>query len=199
GRSSKIKAFISSKSEWRYCKFTPFSYLFTLFIGESCDIRFGKSKEQTKQLNTATTTTSNNNNNNNNNSNNNNKNASVSVQAMFSKLLGRDVEKSNCHATVSRVSSFQVDMIGQAVFDLMGNLADGRHAPDMVQTKCVLSQPESNSPFHPLPTLILFLTHKRGLDSSLGSGSAPWPRGRGFETQPSTVQAPTGWVGVSIM
>ena len=51
-------------------------------------------------------------------------------------MLGRGVEKSNCHATVSRVSSFQVD-IGQAVFDLMGNLADGRHAPDMVQTKWV--------------------------------------------------------------
>ncbi|GFS27257.1 neurogenic locus notch homolog protein 1 [Elysia marginata] len=34
-------------------------------------------------------------------------------------MLGRGVEKSNCHATVSRVSSFQVD-IGQAVFDLMG-------------------------------------------------------------------------------
>ncbi|GFR84664.1 Cc8L18.2-like protein [Elysia marginata] len=40
-------------------------------------------------------------------------------------MLGRGVEKSNCHATVSRVSSFQVD-IGQAVFDLMGNLADAR-------------------------------------------------------------------------
>ncbi|GFS05944.1 hypothetical protein ElyMa_001211800 [Elysia marginata] len=39
----------------------------------------------------------------------------------------------------------------------------------------------------------------RGLDSSVGSGFAPWPRGRGFETQPSTVRAPTGWVGVSIM
>ncbi|GFR72231.1 Tolloid-like protein 1 [Elysia marginata] len=38
-----------------------------------------------------------------------------------------------------------------------------------------------------------------GLDSSVGSGFAPWPRGRGFETQPSTVRAPTGWVGVSIM
>ncbi|GFR71887.1 DnaJ homolog subfamily C member 25 homolog [Elysia marginata] len=32
-----------------------------------------------------------------------------------------------------------------------------------------------------------------GLDSSVGSGFAPWPRGRGFETQPSTVRAPTGW------
>ncbi|GFS09377.1 hypothetical protein ElyMa_006620000 [Elysia marginata] len=85
---------------------------------------------------------------------------------------GRGVEKSNCHTTVSRVSSFQVD-IGQAVFDLMGNLADGRHTPDTVQTK--------------------------GLDSSVGSGFAPWSRGRGFETQPSTVRAPTGWVGVSIM
>ncbi|GFR83707.1 monocarboxylate transporter 12-like [Elysia marginata] len=29
-------------------------------------------------------------------------------------------------------------------------------------------------------------------DSSVGSGFAPWPRGRGFETQPSTVRAPTG-------
>ncbi|GFR72078.1 hypothetical protein ElyMa_002107700 [Elysia marginata] len=38
-----------------------------------------------------------------------------------------------------------------------------------------------------------------GLDSSVGSGFAPWPRGRGFETQPSTVRAPTGWFGVSIM
>ncbi|GFS22434.1 endonuclease-reverse transcriptase [Elysia marginata] len=38
-----------------------------------------------------------------------------------------------------------------------------------------------------------------GLDSSVGSGFAPWPRGRGFEPQPSTVRAPTGWVGVSIM
>ncbi|GFR65339.1 reverse transcriptase-like protein [Elysia marginata] len=38
-----------------------------------------------------------------------------------------------------------------------------------------------------------------GLDSSVGSGFAPWPRGRGFETQPSTVRASTGWVGVSIM
>ncbi|GFR93268.1 pedal peptide 4 [Elysia marginata] len=36
-----------------------------------------------------------------------------------------------------------------------------------------------------------------GLDSSVGSGLAPWPRGRGFETQPSTVRAPTGWVGDS--
>ncbi|GFR93298.1 hypothetical protein ElyMa_002639200 [Elysia marginata] len=35
--------------------------------------------------------------------------------------------------------------------------------------------------------------------SSDGSGFAPWPRGCGFETQPSTVRAPTGWVGVSIM
>ncbi|GFS17099.1 hypothetical protein ElyMa_004972700 [Elysia marginata] len=58
-------------------------------------------------------------------------------------MLGRGVENSNCHATVSGVSSFQVDF-GQAVFDLMGNLADCRHAPDMVQTKCVLSQPESS-------------------------------------------------------
>ncbi|GFS08900.1 hypothetical protein ElyMa_004769200 [Elysia marginata] len=60
-------------------------------------------------------------------------------------MLGRGVENSNCHATVSRVSSFQVDF-GQAVFDLhvMGYLADCRHAPDMVQTKCVLSQPESS-------------------------------------------------------
>ncbi|GFR75487.1 hypothetical protein ElyMa_000456200 [Elysia marginata] len=49
-------------------------------------------------------------------------------------MLGRAVEKANCHTVVSRVSSFQVD-IGQAVFGLMGNLADGRHAPDMVQTK----------------------------------------------------------------
>ncbi|GFR90757.1 hypothetical protein ElyMa_006157400 [Elysia marginata] len=49
-------------------------------------------------------------------------------------MLGRGVEKFNCHAMVSRVSSFHVD-IGQAVFDLMGNLADCRHAPDMVQTK----------------------------------------------------------------
>ncbi|GFR84117.1 hypothetical protein ElyMa_004142900 [Elysia marginata] len=32
-----------------------------------------------------------------------------------------------------------------------------------------------------------------GLDSSVGSGFAPWPRGRVFETQPSTVRAPTGW------
>ncbi|GFS09591.1 hypothetical protein ElyMa_006625800 [Elysia marginata] len=38
-----------------------------------------------------------------------------------------------------------------------------------------------------------------GLDSSVGSGFAPWPRGCGFETQRSTVWAPTGWVGVSIM
>ncbi|GFS13044.1 hypothetical protein ElyMa_006712600 [Elysia marginata] len=30
-----------------------------------------------------------------------------------------------------------------------------------------------------------------GLDSSVGSGLAPWPRGRGFEPQPSTVRAPT--------
>ncbi|GFS09191.1 hypothetical protein ElyMa_004776500 [Elysia marginata] len=41
-------------------------------------------------------------------------------------------------------------------------------------------------------------TKAGGLDSSVGSGFAPWPRGRGFETQPSTVQGPTGWVGVSI-
>ncbi|GFS05873.1 WD repeat-containing protein 76-like [Elysia marginata] len=47
----------------------------------------------------------------------------IFTQATFSKMLERGVEKSNCHATVSRVSSFQVD-IGQAVFDLMGNLAD---------------------------------------------------------------------------
>ncbi|GFR81526.1 E3 ubiquitin-protein ligase TRAF7-like [Elysia marginata] len=47
-------------------------------------------------------------------------------KATFSKMLGRGVEKSNCHATVSQVSSFQVD-IGQAVFDLMGNLADGNY------------------------------------------------------------------------
>ncbi|GFS24611.1 fuzzy-like protein [Elysia marginata] len=33
-----------------------------------------------------------------------------------------------------------------------------------------------------------------GLDSSVGRGLAPWPRGRGFEPQPSTVRAPTGWV-----
>ncbi|GFR77833.1 solute carrier family 26 member 6-like [Elysia marginata] len=39
----------------------------------------------------------------------------------------------------------------------------------------------------------------RGLDSSVGSGLDPWPRGRGFEPQPSTVRAPTGWVGVSII
>ncbi|GFR59017.1 hypothetical protein ElyMa_003493400 [Elysia marginata] len=38
-------------------------------------------------------------------------------------MLGRSIEKSNCQATVSRVSTFQV-YIGQAVFDLMGNLAD---------------------------------------------------------------------------
>ncbi|GFR92462.1 cyclin-dependent kinase inhibitor 3 [Elysia marginata] len=31
-----------------------------------------------------------------------------SVKAAFSKMLGRGVEKSNCHATVSRVSSFQI-------------------------------------------------------------------------------------------
>ncbi|GFS10331.1 chromatin assembly factor 1 subunit A [Elysia marginata] len=63
-------------------------------------------------------------------------NQADSSKATFSQMLGRGVEKSNsnCHATVSRVSSFQVD-IGQAVFDLMGNLADGRHSPDMVQTK----------------------------------------------------------------
>ncbi|GFR81986.1 reverse transcriptase-like protein [Elysia marginata] len=42
------------------------------------------------------------------------------------------------------------------------------------------------------------LLHDR-LDSSVDSGFASWPRGRGFKTQPSTVQAPTGWVGVSIM
>ncbi|GFS24247.1 homeobox protein extradenticle [Elysia marginata] len=29
--------------------------------------------------------------------------------------------------------------------------------------------------------------------SSVGSGFAPWLRGRGFKTQPSTVRAPTGW------
>ncbi|GFR62758.1 endonuclease domain of the non-LTR retrotransposon LINE-1 [Elysia marginata] len=34
---------------------------------------------------------------------------------------------------------------------------------------------------------------------TVGSGFAPWLRGRGFETQPSTVRAPTGWVGVSII
>ncbi|GFR97822.1 signal recognition particle receptor subunit alpha-like [Elysia marginata] len=34
------------------------------------------------------------------------------------------------------------------------------------------------------------------LDSSVGRGLAPWPRGRGFEPQPSTVRAPTGWVDV---
>ncbi|GFS14223.1 disks large 1 tumor suppressor protein [Elysia marginata] len=38
-----------------------------------------------------------------------------------------------------------------------------------------------------------------GLDSSVGRGLAPWPRSLGFEPQPSTVRAPTGWVGVSIM
>ncbi|GFR99275.1 hypothetical protein ElyMa_002789500 [Elysia marginata] len=37
------------------------------------------------------------------------------------------------------------------------------------------------------------MPRRRGLDSSVGSGFAPWPRGRGFETQPSTVRAPTGW------
>ncbi|GFS27201.1 inactive serine/threonine-protein kinase TEX14 [Elysia marginata] len=51
----------------------------------------------------------------------------------LARCLGGASRSLNCHATVSRVSSFQVD-IGQAVFDLMGNLADGRHAPDMVQT-----------------------------------------------------------------
>ncbi|GFS02942.1 tigger transposable element-derived protein 6 [Elysia marginata] len=60
-------------------------------------------------------------------------------KATFSKMPGRGVEKSKCHATVSRVSPFQVD-IGQVVFDLMGNLADGRHAPDMVQTKWVFKK-----------------------------------------------------------
>ncbi|GFS02008.1 endonuclease-reverse transcriptase [Elysia marginata] len=40
---------------------------------------------------------------------------------------------------------------------------------------------------------------KGGPDSSVGSGVDPWPRGRGFEPQPSTVRVPTGWVGVSIM
>ncbi|GFS23262.1 hypothetical protein ElyMa_001635600 [Elysia marginata] len=38
-----------------------------------------------------------------------------------------------------------------------------------------------------------------GLDSSVGKGLAPWPRGRWFESQPSTVRAPIGWVGVSII
>ncbi|GFS11343.1 hypothetical protein ElyMa_006669300 [Elysia marginata] len=33
-----------------------------------------------------------------------------------------------------------------------------------------------------------------GLDSSVGSGLNPWPRGPGFEPQPSTVLAPTGWI-----
>ncbi|GFR84256.1 acid trehalase-like protein 1 [Elysia marginata] len=37
-----------------------------------------------------------------------------------------------------------------------------------------------------------------GLDSSVGNGFAPWPRGRGFETQPSTVRAPTGWGKISM-
>ncbi|GFR98491.1 orphan G-protein coupled receptor 45 [Elysia marginata] len=32
---------------------------------------------------------------------------------------------------------------------------------------------------------------KGGLDSSVGRRLAPWPRGRGFEPQPSTVRAPT--------
>ncbi|GFR62640.1 agrin-like [Elysia marginata] len=36
------------------------------------------------------------------------------------------------------------------------------------------------------------ITRGGGLDSSVGRGLAPWPRGRGFEPQPSTVQAPTG-------
>ncbi|GFS25954.1 hypothetical protein ElyMa_007039200 [Elysia marginata] len=39
----------------------------------------------------------------------------------------------------------------------------------------------------------------KGLDSLVGRGFAPWPRGRGFEPQPSIVRDPTGWVGVSIM
>ncbi|GFS22452.1 hypothetical protein ElyMa_005108600 [Elysia marginata] len=38
-----------------------------------------------------------------------------------------------------------------------------------------------------------------GLDSSVGSGFAPWPRGRGFETQPSTVRAPTVVVVVVVV
>ncbi|GFR99981.1 hypothetical protein ElyMa_006387000 [Elysia marginata] len=38
-----------------------------------------------------------------------------------------------------------------------------------------------------------------GLDTSVGRGLALWPRGRGFEPQPSTDRAPTGWVGVIIM
>ncbi|GFR84251.1 StAR-related lipid transfer protein 3 [Elysia marginata] len=33
----------------------------------------------------------------------------------------------------------------------------------------------------------------RGLDSSVGRGLAPWPRGRRFEPQPSTVQPLLGW------
>ncbi|GFR89496.1 low specificity L-threonine aldolase [Elysia marginata] len=61
-------------------------------------------------------------------------------------MLGRGVEKSNCHATVSRVSLFQVD-IGQAVFDLMGNLADGnaamaRHLLRHLTTTKMLRNPE---------------------------------------------------------
>ncbi|GFR88166.1 FRAS1-related extracellular matrix protein 2-like [Elysia marginata] len=43
------------------------------------------------------------------------------------------------------------------------------------------------------------LSSRRGLDSSVGSGLDPLARGRGFEPQSSTVRAPTGWVGVSIM
>ncbi|GFR97042.1 UDP-N-acetylglucosamine--N-acetylmuramyl-(Pentapeptide) pyrophosphoryl-undecaprenol N-acetylglucosamine transferase [Elysia marginata] len=51
----------------------------------------------------------------------------------------------------------------------------------------------------PLAVPSLHVKCRGGLVSSVGSGFAPWPRGRGFETQPSTVRAPTGWVGVSIM
>ncbi|GFR81502.1 Pol polyprotein [Elysia marginata] len=40
--------------------------------------------------------------------------------------------------------------------------------------------------------LDFFVLGGGGLDSSVGSGLAPWPRGRGFEPQPSTVRAPTG-------
>ncbi|GFR63041.1 hypothetical protein ElyMa_000145900 [Elysia marginata] len=70
----------------------------------------------------------------------------------------------------------------------------------------------NNSEYASRPVLICFIldpnyhelqsepeVHAWGLDSSVGSGFAPWPRGRGFETQPSTVRAPTGWVGVSTM
>ncbi|GFR66889.1 nuclear nucleic acid-binding protein C1D-like [Elysia marginata] len=49
--------------------------------------------------------------------------------AMFSKMLGRGVEKSNCHATVSRVSSFQTRI--QSYMARVKEIEDKKKAPKL--------------------------------------------------------------------